>query len=624
MSGATGEEVRAYHISNSGRSGLSCFAPVINIMRDPRWGRNQETYGEDPYLNGMLATAYVKGIHGDDKRYMRATAGCKHFNVHGGPENIPENRNAFDAHVSMRDWRTTFLPAFRYCVEAGTYNIMCSYNRINGIPSCANKQLLTDILRKEWGFKGYVVSDMNALENIVEHHHYSKNYVEAAAAAINAGCNLELRSGSRKTTVFESILNATKQGKITEATLRERVKPLFYTRMRLGEFDPSKMNPYSSVGSVVLDDAHRELALEAAMKSIVLLKNDGLLPLTHTKYNTIAIVGPFSNNKNILNGDYTAKTDPHFVVTPDATLKTLGHQVHSVSGCKDSRCNTYDSKAITTSVHGAQLVFVCLGLGTDIEREGHDRSDLNLPGHQSQLLDDVIKSSGTAKIVLIMFNAGPVDIQHFDSNPRISAILAAFYPGQATGDALLKVVTGSHQAQFGRLPYTWYHSASQVPPMIDYKMEGRTYRYFKGKPLYPFGYGLTYTKFHYGNLKMDATVHAGRDLKGSVVVTNTGSVVGDEVVQIYISWAETTIPKPQLELVFFDRVTINAHSTSTVQFDIKYKQMALLLDNVGWRIEPGKINVYVGGQQPNQKKSVGSNVLEGSFTIHGTKLLGHY
>ncbi|XP_055955055.1 uncharacterized protein LOC126809597, partial [Patella vulgata] len=294
---AIAEDVRAIHNeavkagNYSQWTGLGCFSPVINMMRDPRWGRNQETYGEDPFLSGMLAKAYVKGLQGDHPRYIRANAGCKHFNVHGGPENIPSSRWSFDSKVSMRDWRTTFLPAFRHCVEAGTYSLMCSYNSINGVPACANKELLTDILRTEWGFKGYVVSDEAAVEGITYGHHYTNNSIECAAAAITAGCNLELAENNYIPYYFAA--DAVHQGFITEDLVRDRVKPLFYTRMRLGEFDPPELNPYTSINtSVIHDQAHTALAIEVAMKSFVLLKNSGVLPLKKSVYNSIAIVGP--------------------------------------------------------------------------------------------------------------------------------------------------------------------------------------------------------------------------------------------------------------------------------------------------------------------------------------------
>ncbi|KAK6170942.1 hypothetical protein SNE40_019220 [Patella caerulea] len=627
----SGEEVRAFHNDAvkhnkyDSITGASCYAPVINIMRDPRWGRNQETYGEDPYLSGMLATAFVHGLQGNHSRYVRATAGCKHLDVHGGPENVPVNRNSFDSKVSERDWRTTFLPAFRYCARAGVYSMMCSYNSINGVPACANKKLLTDILRKEWGFTGYVISDQVAIEQMVWPRKYVHSNIDAAVAAVDAGVNLELTWGANHNVAFDTIASAVRSGRLSENLLRERVKPLFYTRMRLGEFDPQKYSPYSYITmSVIEGQVHRDYAVSSAMKTFVLLKNDGLLPLQQTIYNKIAIIGPMADVPTALSGDYQTYPDWKFISTPRRGLESLGRHANYAKGCKDTLCNSYDSNSVKNAVQGTDVVFICVGLGTAIETESKDRHDIELPGHQKQMIMDAVAHSGSAKIVLITFNGGPVNIQWADQSNRVNAIIAAFYPGQGTGTALKNVMTTTNKSQFGRLPYTWFVSSNQVPAMVDYSMKGRTYRYFKGEPLYPFGYGLTYTTFHYGNLKMAGSVTAGQQLHGSVDVTNNGNVQADEVVQVYISWAQTAIPAQRRQLVSFERITIPAHGHKTVKFTIEADQMALWIDNNGWKVEAGRINVFVGGQQPNQKKSVGSNIIQSHFDVHGAKLLGSF
>ncbi|KAK6170932.1 hypothetical protein SNE40_019211 [Patella caerulea] len=635
MAEATATEVRATHNANIknhsyvGHTGLSCFAPVINMMRDPRWGRNQETYGEDPYLSGMLSTAYVNGLQGDHPRYVRASAGCKHFDVHGGPENIPAARASFNSVVSTRDWRTTFLPAFRYCVEAGTFSLMCSYNSINGVPSCANKMLLTDILRNEWGFKGYVVSDETAIENIISRHHYVNNSVDAAAASVNAGCNLELAGRTEKNEVFMSITDAVKQGKLAEDLVRERVKPLFYTRMRLGEFDPPDMNPYNYINtSVIEEQAHRDLAVEAAMKSFVLLKNDGLLPLTQTIYNSVAIVGPFADAGYLLGGDYNAHPDPKFITTPRQGLASLGTKANYASGCKDTKCSTYDSNSIQTAVQGVDVVFVCLGLGTPVESEANDRPDLEYPGQQVQLLQDVVQFGGSAKIILITFNAGPVNITWADKTPNINAIIAAFYPGQSTGVALRKVLTSSNAQQFGRLPYTWFTSLTQVPAMTNYTMVSRTYRYFTGEPLYPFGYGMTYTAFNNMTMDYPDVINAGDVLPIKYTFQNGGSMVGDMVVQIYVSWTpltryNTSITTPKIQLVNFMRITTAPGEMGTFSCNITPQNMAVFTEDKGWVVQEGTIYLYGGGSQPNVRMPR-TGYVGGGFRIKGTKVLGFY
>ncbi|XP_050390278.1 uncharacterized protein LOC126809651 [Patella vulgata] len=313
---ATGIELRALNtmFSNNGSynngQGLSCFSPVINIMRDPRWGRNDETYGEDPYFTGVYAAAFVQGLQGNHPRYLLTNAGCKHFDAYGGPETDPMSRMEFNAVVTMRDWRTTFFPAFRACVKAGTYNIMCSYNSVNGIPACAHKQLLTDILREEWGFKGYVVSDEGAIENIISRHHYLNNTIDTIAACIDAGCNLELEPHS-SLNIYSSIAQAVAAGRVEESRLRELMKPMWYTRMRLGEFDPPEMNPYKEYNvSVVQSPEHRQLALDSAMKTFVLLKNqNSFLPLNGSHFSKMAVIGPMADNPDAQTGDYSSPLD---------------------------------------------------------------------------------------------------------------------------------------------------------------------------------------------------------------------------------------------------------------------------------------------------------------------------
>ncbi|XP_046577967.1 xylan 1,4-beta-xylosidase-like [Haliotis rubra] len=376
---ATAVEVRAKynnyseHGLQASHMGVSCFSPVINIVRDPRWGRNQETYGEDPFLTSILAVSFIQGLQGNNTRYVRANAGCKHFAAYDGPENIPISRKKFDAKekttrgytsVSERDLRTTFLPAFRACVKAGTYSVMCSYNSVNGVPTCVSKQLLNDILREEWGFTGYVVSDSGAIENIYKGHNYSDSYTDIVADCVNAGCNLEL-SGRDENLTYFSMVDAINEGKLTEEKVRQMVKPLFYTRMRLGEFDPPEMNPYFKLDlSVIKSEAHQMLAIDAAMKTFVLLKNEGnLLPLKKDTFNRIAIVGPMANNRRLIFGDYAPSTFYTFVQTPLQGLTKLAQSVNHAAGCDDTFCKHYDAVSIKKAVAMTEVIFVCLGTG---------------------------------------------------------------------------------------------------------------------------------------------------------------------------------------------------------------------------------------------------------------------
>ncbi|XP_070191027.1 uncharacterized protein [Littorina saxatilis] len=469
---ATAVEVRGKHNdyvkqgNYALHTGINCFSPVINIMRDPRWGRNQETYGEDPYLSGVYSQHFVRGLQGNDTRYVRASAGCKHFDVHGGPESIPVSRFSFNAEVSERDWRTTFLPAFRMCVEAGTYSLMCSYNRINGVPSCANKKLLTDITRGEWGFKGFVISDQGAIENIVEAHHYLNNSVDTVAACVNAGCSLEL-SNNLKTPMYFSMLDAIKENKLTEARVREMVTPLFYTRMRLGEFDPPEMNPYTKLSNADVETPeHKALAVEAAMKSFVLLKNNGVLPLSKSRYSKIAVVGPMANDTSQLFGDYAPNPPADDVATPLQGLASFADSVNFATGCGDTNCGIYISADVIKAVSSNNdVIFVVLGTGPAVEAEGHDRADTELPGQQRTLLQDVISHApANIPIVLLLFNAGPVNITFADQDPRVSAIMECFFPAQATGEALRHVLLNDVKGAVpaGRLPFTWPLLATDV------------------------------------------------------------------------------------------------------------------------------------------------------------------
>ncbi|XP_050394883.1 uncharacterized protein LOC126812504 [Patella vulgata] len=618
---ATSIEVRAKYNDYNRRKiygdhkGVSCFSPVINIVRDPRWGRIQETYGEDPYLSGVLASYFVKGLQGNNTRYIRANAGCKHFDVHGGPENIPVSRFSFNAQVSERDWRTTFLPQFKACVDAGTYSLMCSFNRINGVPACANKKLLTDILRNEWNFTGYVISDQEAVENIITYHHYLNNSIDTAALCINAGLNLELSTNEVKPVYF-AMEEAIQQGKLTEDMVRSRVKPLFYTRMRLGEFDPPSMNPYTKLDlSVVQSKAHQALALEAAIKSFVLLKNDEQF-LPRKYLNSVAVVGPMANNIKQQFGDYSPDINPTVTTTPLQAFQNVASNVKYAAGCQDNTCTQYSSLQIQQAIKGVDGVYVCLGTGQEIESEGNDRSDLELPGHQLDLLLDVVKFANGKPVVLVLFNAGPLNISMIDTMTQVPAIIACFFPAQATGDALIDILLNRNGAvPSARLPVTWPMTMDQVPPITNYTMVGRTYRYSNGVPLYPFGYGLSYTRFSYSNLKIPTSIMAGMDLTGSVDISNIGGMAAEEVYQIYIVWAKAAVPVPRSQLADFNRVELGVDQTVTVKFRVKVETMAVWIDSKGWKVESGPMKLYVGGQQPNQKKSTGSNILSSTFNI---------
>ncbi|XP_053254853.1 uncharacterized protein LOC128418816 isoform X2 [Podarcis raffonei] len=626
VANATATEVRAKHnyfisVGNyDDHTGLSCFSPMLNIMRHPLWGRNQETYGEDPFLTRELGVAFVTGLQGDHPRYVKASAGCKHFSVHGGPENIPEPRYSFDAKVEERDWRMTFLPQFEACVRAGTFSFMCSYNRINGIPACANKNLLTDILRGEWGFQGYVVSDEGAVELLWLGHNYTHSLLESAIASVNAGCNLEVSYGMVNNS-FTFIGQAVAKGNISLETIRGSVRPLFRTRLRLGEFDPPTMNPYNALGPEdVQTEAHRQLALEAAIQSLVLLKNQrGMLPLKAPDVlrKNFAVVGPFADNPGVLFGNYAPVPEPQYIYTPRRGLATIAANVTFAAGCTFPKCSTYMPAQVKAAVEAADIVVVCLGTGTDLEAETKDRKDLALPGHQLELLQDAVAWAAGRPVILLLFNAGPLDVSWAKAQDSVGAILACFYPAQATGLALAKVLVGAKGANpAGRLPCTWPAGMHQVPPMENYTMVGRTYRYYGDEaPLYPFGYGLSFTTFQYSDLMLDANVPICGNLSISAVVKNVGSRDGEEVVQLYLRWGGASVPVPRWQLVGFHRVPVPVGRAVKVPFQLDFSQRAIWAGE--WLLEPGTFTLFVGGQQPFQETRAPSNILQADFTVSG-------
>lgn len=589
--------------------GLSCFSPVINIMRHPLWGRNQETYGECPYLSGMFAIYFVHGLQGPPSaRYLNTNAGCKHFDAHNGPENIPESRFSFDVKLSEFDWRSTFLPAFHACVNAGTYGIMCSYNSINGVPACANNRLLTDILRNGMNFTGYVVADDDALVSIYSAHHYVNSTEDAAIVAVHAGVNLEL-ADSAGATMFELLHQAYKEGKVDNQTLIERVKPLMYTRMRLGEFDPPEMNNYTNISmDVIQSDPHRQLAQESTVQSFILLKNQAnFLPIRNpSTYPKVLFLGPMSNNPVQQYGDYAPVVNPFYVTTPLSSLQDSFQTTAYKQACLDgTHCGNYNQKDIIDYLRNnvSDLIILSLGTGQDVEGEGNDRASMDLPGHQSQLLEDVLNTIDPqkTKVLLLIVSGSPLDIQLAEESNSIQAIVQLGFAAQELGNALKMAIIGDGLSKFGRLPYTWPKKLSDLPGDIThYDMtSGFTYRYFNGQPLYSFGYGLSYSTFAYSDLSFNATsFNTGASLAISFQVENTGARVSDEVVQIYLS---IYLNNPSLanvsraQLVDFDRLSdINPSQTVTYQTVIKPEQMAVYIDGRGFVILPATLQFKVG------------------------------
>lgn len=629
---AISDEARAKHhefVRQGDRGiykGLTFWSPNINIFRDPRWGRGQETYGEDPYLTGRMGVAFVKGIQGDHPKYLKAIATPKHYAVHSGPEPL---RHSFDARVSQKDLRETYLPAFKECVKEGkAASIMGAYNRTNGEPCCASPTLLQKILRDEWGFDGYVVSDCGAIYDIHAHHKVTNTPEESAALAVNAGCDLNCGR------VFESLVNAVKQGLVSEEIIDRAVKRLFKARFKLGMFDPPERVPYAQISYEVNDcEEHRRLALEMARESMVLLKNEGgLLPL-RKDLKAIAVIGPNADNKKVLLGNYNG-TPSKYVTALEGIRAKVSPQtkVYYAEGCDlTSTQSSYWGQEATAgfaealaAAQRADVVIMCLGLSPELEGEegdaarstaGGDKTSLDLPGMQEELLKAVCATG--KPVVLVLFSGSPVSINWAQEN--VPAILQAWYPGEEGGTAIADVLFGDYNPG-GRLPVTFVKSLDQVPPFTDYSMKGRTYRYMEDEPLYPFGYGLSYTTFEYSNLKLSAEViEAGQSITISVDVKNTGNMAGDEVVQLYLKDLEASVDVPIHELKGFSRIKLQPGETTTVTFTLTPRQMALIDNDGRCILEPGRFRVMVGGRQPDKRSEALAKtpILVGEFEVRG-------
>ncbi|TMI86587.1 MAG: glucan 1,4-alpha-glucosidase [Bacteroidetes bacterium] len=744
--------------------GLTLWSPNINIFRDPRWGRGQETYGEDPFLTGRMGVDFIKGLQGDDSNYYKTIATIKHFAVHSGPE--PE-RHVFDAKIGMKDFYETYLPQFEMGIKEGkAYSVMCAYNRLNGQPCCGTDGLFDNLLRTQWGFKGFIVSDCEAITDIYANHKVVATPQEAAALAVKSGTDLECGK------VYLSLKKAVEQKLITEAQIDVSVKRLFTARFKLGMFDPAEMVKYASIPYSVVDNKeHKDLALEATRKSIVLLKNDNnILPLKKD-LKTVAVIGPnadqwlmllgnyngvpsdpvtplrgireklpnakvlfaqgseladgmpmfytipanalfTTDNKPGINAEYftdtSMKSKPLFTAidkTLDANWKDKApredmdddnfavrwtgilqpdkagvYQLGFITTCK-TKLYFEDSLIAKTSYHfrdeygdprlrksvpikleagkkykirveavetfadaqvqlvwaapkpdlkkeaieaakQADVVIMCMGITPRMEGEeldvkidgflGGDRTRLDLPAIQEQLIKD-IKALGKP-VVLVLLNGSAMAVNW--ENQNIPAIIEAWYPGQAAGTAIADVLFGDYNPG-GKLPVTFYKSINDLPSFEDYNMSGRTYRYFKGDPLYPFGYGLSYTSFEYSNFKTNPSYKAGDSVKVSVDIKNTGSLAGDEVVQVYVTSKEAgKIPVPIRSLKAFKRIHLNAGETKTVNLNLSPDAFSYINDLNKKDILKGKYEITAGGGQPNVKIKTSSNVLKAEIVIN--------
>jgi beta-glucosidase len=614
MAEATSDEARAKHhqfVRQGDRriyKGLTFWTPNINIFRDPRWGRGQETYGEDPFLTSRMGVALVEGLQGDDPKYLKVAATAKHYAVHSGPE---AERHHFDAIASPRDLRETYLPAFEALVrEAKVEAVMGAYNRTNGEPCCASQTLLADILRGEWDFDGHVVSDCWAIRDIWENHKVAGSPEEGVSMAVKAGCDLNCGEA------YLFLLGAVEQGLIDETTIEQSVTRLMLTRMRLGMFDPPERVRYAQIPYSVNDsEEHRALSLHVALESMVLLKNaDRTLPLQGAL--RIAVVGPNADDSEVLLGNYAGT--PSRSVTPLAGIRALaersGGSVTYASGCALMDPDESGFEAAVAAARESDVVVACVGISQEVEGEEDprrgwaDRPDIDLPAVQEALLKAV---SATGKpLVVVLLNGSALAINWAAEHAQ--AILEAWYPGEEGGTAIGQVLFGEYDPA-GRLPVTFYTGTKQLPPLEDYSMRGRTYRFFDGQPLYPFGHGLSYTTFSYSDLEVTSRAGAGQAVNVTVRVRNTGSVAGDEVVQVYLTDDQSTYPVPLRSLVGFERVYLAPGEARRVGFTIGWRQLAAFDDEGTPVVEPGTYTVSVGGGQPAHRSNAGC--VTGHFTV---------
>jgi beta-glucosidase len=599
---AISDEARAMHNASIAKgyrlqySGLTFWTPNINIFRDPRWGRGQETYGEDPYLTSVLGVALVKGLQGDHHRYLKTAACAKHFAVHSGPEGL---RHEFNALASLKDMYETYLPAFKSLVDAGVESVMCAYNRTNDEMCCANKFLLQEVLRQEWGFKGHIVSDCGALRDFYKGHNVVADSIEAAAMALKHGVNLNCGW------VYAGLADAVNRGLVEEKELDEVLAILLKTRFKLGLFDPPELNPYNSIPQEVINcDEHRKLAREAAIKSIVLLKNNGILPLKKD-LPLYYVTGPHASNIEVLIGNYYGVNDRMVTILEGLASKVRhGSQLQYRQGCLLDRYNINRHDWTTRGARRADVIFVVLGISGLLEGEegasiaspySGDRPYYNLPANQIDFLK-ALRRNNTRPIVAIITGGSPVNLS--EVHELADAVLMVWYPGEEGGNAVGDIIFGDVSPS-GRLPVTFPKSLDQLPAYEDYSMEGRTYRYMEQEPMYPFGYGLSYTRFEYSDIKLSSKkVKTDEAADVMVTVTNTGQYEGEDVVQLYITDMEATVRVPLYSLKGFTRVTLKPGESKTIKFTVT-PEMLMLINDKGESVpESGEFNISIGGSLP--------------------------
>lgn len=588
--------------------GITYWSPNINIFRDPRWGRGQETYGECPFLASYIGKSFVKGLQGEGE-FLKTAACAKHLAAHSGPEKL---RHTFDAEVSVKDLNETYLPAFEKLVkESDVEGVMGAYNRLNGEPCCAHSYIMGEKLFKEWNFKGYYVSDCGAICDFHKTHKITKTGAESAALAIKAGCNINCGEA------YQNILLAVEQELITEEDIEYNLIKAYTTRFLLGEFEENR--PYSDVPFDVVDcDEHKEMNRETARRSLVLLKNDGILPLRKDKIKSIAVIGPNANSVNALMGNYAGLASQYVTVVdgirnavPNARINySLGADMMEYKYRHfDGHHNNY-SNAISAATH-SDVSVICVGIDATVEGESNlveneyidhgDKTGVSLPKSQLDLIDKVC--AVTDKVIVVMLSGSAIDFGETAMN-EAGALIQGWYPGAQGGNAIADLIFGEYSPS-GRLPVTLYKADAELPDFCDYSMKNRTYRFYKDEPLFSFGYGLSYADFEYSNANLISLDN--EKIIISVNVTNTSDINAREITQVYAKFGDSMIETPVFQLCGVSSNDISANETITVTFNIDTYWLKAVNEQ-GERVTPdGRIELFIGSHQPDKRSNTLTN-----------------
>ncbi len=604
IASAIGDEGRAkYHaaLRKKGEThlyqGLTFWSPNVNIFRDPRWGRGQETWGEDPFLTGEMGAAFVRGLQGEDPKYLKAAACAKHFAVHSGPEKY---RHTFDAQPSQHDLYETYLPAFKkLVVEARVEAVMGAYNRVFGEPCCASQLLLQDILRGRWGFEGHVTSDCWALTDFHNGHHVTSGPVESAALALKAGCDISCGC------TYDHLGEALEQGLISLAEIDLALSRTLTTRFKLGMFDPQEQVPYAQTPlSVVGSKKHRALAYRAALQSAVLLKNKNQVLPIGPQVKSIFVTGPAAASLDVLLGNYYGINN-QMVTLLEGIVGRLpdGIQLEYRAGCQWTQESLAPLNYAELQAPVSDLVIVCAGTSPLMEgeegdsvltAESGDRAQIELPLAQRKFIRALAERG--ARIILVLTGGSPIALGEIAE--MVEAILFVWYPGQEGGRAVASLLFGDVSPS-GKLTLTFPKATADLPPFDDYNMAGRTYRYAEKEPLYPFGFGLSYTSFEFSRLKTVSPKASGFPV--AVTVKNAGTFAGDEVVQFYLSALETRLPAPVSQLIGFQRIYLKPGQSKTLRFEVTPEMLMLFDENGQQKLEPGKFLLIVGSCSPGPR-----------------------